>query len=243
MTTQPLRRASRELLDACFSFDDFHNPTREPFRHGKTTYTLVQSLKAQRLVGYDIEPATVQYLSASLLDPKGHQAAYFAAAAYRPKGSSGWHFIQSCDADCQEAYDMAEILNACFEMDKLSKRAIILSLERIAIHPAHAGKGLMAALMTYLLDRLSKRPAITILKAYPLEFEGQPDADKAEFSQLQAGLIDYYARTLDMEPLPGSHGEEGWLYSARVPHKANTGDDLVDATDLPAPPVPADPAN
>lgn len=213
---QPLRRAKTEILDDCFGFHDFINPTREDFRHGKTTYTLVQSLPKPSHLEYDISPATIQNLTASLHTADGKRVAYFKAAAYRPKGCSAPRFVECCDAFSQSVFDMAQVLDECFVLDDLPTRSIIVSIDRIAIHPAHAGKGLMTSLMKHLLPQLTKRPTIAILKAFPLECEGTGENPSPDFHALQAGLIDYYGRTLGMAPLPGSYGKEGWLYLATV---------------------------
>lgn len=213
---QPLRRAKTDILDDCFGFHDFDNPTREHFRHGKTTYTLVQSLPKPSYLEYDISPATIQHLTASLHTADGKRVAYFKAAAYRLKGCSAPRFVESCDAFSQSVFDMAEVLDECFVLGDLPTRSIIVSIDRIAIHPAHAGKRLMTALMKQLLPQLTKKPTIAILKAFPLECEGTGDKPSPDFHALQAGLIDYYGRTLGMAPLPGSYGKEGWLYLATV---------------------------
>jgi hypothetical protein len=53
-----------------------------------------------------------------------------------------------------------------------------------------------------------------ILKAFPLEYEGNVTAtNEAAFKRRQAALIRYYTSTLDMLPFPGTTGADGWMYA------------------------------
>ena len=74
----------------------------------------------------------------------------------------------------------------------------------------------MTAILRYALNLHSPDPAIILISAFPLEHEYIDPPIEPAFSAAQHGLISYYARALDVAPLPSSFGKNGWLYKSTL---------------------------
>lgn len=59
--------------------------------------------------------------------------------------------------------------------------------------------------------------AAIVLKAFPLEYEGCGNPPELELAQTkrQKALMRLYSRKLDMRPMQGQRGEEGWMFYSR----------------------------
>lgn len=211
----PTRRANESIfLD---SFNKFGQRVREAaiFTYAGLEYSCDISRERFYRIESDISDASsAEFVFKLTLNDK--PAAILQFTAYRLNGGSGRIFVETCDASCQQMYDMAEILNYNFDLDALRKRDVILSIDRVAVHPDFANKGLVEAFLKFSLGSVGLIPVITIIHAFPLEYEGSGRCDEPEFHQLQAGLIAYYHKTLNALPVLSSHAKDGWMYSAKI---------------------------
>lgn len=168
-------------------------------------------------IDYEISKASHKKLIAILTTTTSKPIAYLSATAYRLNGASPSEFLEACDALSQEAANVSCVLDAHWRLEDLKATADILSIERVCIHPKYAGRGIIAHLMMDLLPKLSREPSITILKAFPLQFEGIENPDPSSFKALQDALVDYYGRYLGVARLPSTYGVKGWMYASTIP--------------------------
>lgn len=168
-------------------------------------------------IDYEISKASHKNLIAILTSTTNEPIAYLSATAYRLNGASPSEFLEACDAISQEAASVSGVLDAHWRLEDLDAKADILSIERVCVHPKYAGRGIIAHLMMTLLPTLSRKPSITILKAFPLQFECIENPDPVRFKALQDALADYYARYLGVARLPSTYGAKGWMYASTIP--------------------------
>jgi hypothetical protein len=92
----------------------------------------------------------------------------------------------------------------------------VLELNRLWVEPTAAGTWI--PVVDQLLRRVQRRTAIVIAKAYPLEYEGKlPDGapERPAFEQRRRAMLRLYGNRLDLHPLPGRSGEQGWIWKPR----------------------------
>lgn len=117
------------------------------------------------------------------------------------------------DSESKEAVDMAEILMRCWRnvWEDLASEGSIVLLSHLWIAQKHARGSRWNGILQPLLATRFKRRCITILKAFPLEYQAK--GKQPGFRLRHRALIKLYRRVLDVEPFPGKPGRDGWLYA------------------------------
>lgn len=112
---------------------------------------------------------------------------------------------------------IAQVL--CSTFDDLSCDVMpygsILDFRHAWIKPGPAQRELLAKAATTIIDAAFPDHALLIMKAYPLEYEGQMNDDapiEAGLVSRQRAMVRHYHRIFGVEPLPCPHGQEGWLW-------------------------------
>lgn len=140
-------------------------------------------------------------------------AGVFDIQEYRLSWISNGLFWQLMDSESKEAVDMAEILMRCWRQvwEDLASEGSILLLNHLWVAQKHARGSRWNGPLQQLLATKFKRRCITVLKAFPLEYEDK--GSQPGFRLRQRSLIRHYGRLLGVEPFPGRPGREGWLYA------------------------------
>jgi hypothetical protein len=133
-------------------------------------------------------------------------------------------FIQEMDAHTDASYALAEAVAAVWPVGALSERGPLLEFSRLWVHPAHArGSPWAPAAQALIRRRYERRSSVMILKAFPIEYEGEvPEGSplRSACDRRQRAMRRLHARALGMRPFPGELGDEGWMWrplSAGVP--------------------------
>jgi hypothetical protein len=132
-------------------------------------------------------------------------------------------FVQAADIHSQEAYDVANALFASFCRVE-TKTGLwpmcygsIVSFERLRIEKASAQQsGTIWALINRIIARMRRNGvAGMILKAFPLEYEGEvTEQNREAFERRQRALMRHYVCRLSVRTLPGWPGRGGWQWLA-----------------------------
>lgn len=122
-------------------------------------------------------------------------------------------FFEAMDAESQSTCNLAEaLIEEWDEPADLCEAGPILELERFWSVPGQTRSGGLSVIVAALVDALFARHAVLILKAFPLEFEGNEEASaSAAFERRLRAMKRHYARSLGVSPLRGTAGENGWM--------------------------------
>lgn len=126
-------------------------------------------------------------------------------------------FVDTCDSHSQYLYTVAYTLDQSWHIEDHAQGDAYLIVDSIVIDPEYGGDGRMKALLADALPLLCPGPYITMLKAFPLAYEGIEHEGSSDFEARKAKLIDYYRRHLGLTLLPGAPGEDGWMYQCQHP--------------------------
>ena len=124
-------------------------------------------------------------------------------------------FLEGMDTDSQATYDLADVLCAnWYEIGAISDFGDIVELKRAWMSARFSNRGRFAAAANALIGRLFKRRSLLILKAFPLEYEGNvTEGNNDSFILRQRAMKRYYQKIFGVLPFPGTDGENGWMYS------------------------------
>lgn len=130
----------------------------------------------------------------------------------------------SCEAEASQVFEFFDYRSAALselggvlcghwpELFEVTDYGTIAELERAWMAPAAAsGRHFSAA--TQALVSLSRRKALLLLKAFPLEYEGRVDCQNTgAHARRQRALMRMYSAILGVQPVPGRAGERGWMF-------------------------------
>lgn len=218
MFEKPTRQSSLDLLHDCISLAPLEKPITEDVSFLGYEFIVTHTNERRYRLERDISSACIKQKTALLYNRDMLFVAFIHASSLRLNGANPVDFMESCDAYSQEITDLANILDKHWILGNIKPRSDILYLNRLCIHPDYACKGIAKELTLWTLHQLAPKPIITILKAFPLQFEGVGDHDdNDEFISLKNGLMDYYSRTLGLAALPSSFGRKGWMSKSTMP--------------------------
>jgi hypothetical protein len=131
--------------------------------------------------------------------------------------------MYACDARRQATYDMAEVVFSSFRhVEKETAETpfdygTVVLFERLRIESAspHESDTVWALIgeIARRFRRRRPRPAFIILRAFPLEYQGNvTKANEAAFTRRQRALMRLYVHRLGLETLPGQPGKDGWQW-------------------------------
>lgn len=126
-------------------------------------------------------------------------------------------FLNNMDMDASEDYTFANVIAEHWTdvATSLSAYGPLVQFCSAWADPQVAGQNLWWKVANHLLFNEMDRWSVLVLKAFPLEYDGNvPDGSASApfFAQRQRAMVRYYGRTLGMTALPRLHGREGWLY-------------------------------
>ena len=123
--------------------------------------------------------------------------------------------------DCADNYSsslvdlMHAICEAWPEPFEVVDYGTVVELERAWMAPKHSRSRRFEQAVGTLTELFSDR-ALLMLKAFPLEYEGDLNAgNHGAFTRRQAAMMRHYRSTMGVERLPGTAGDEGWMFALR----------------------------
>jgi hypothetical protein len=123
-------------------------------------------------------------------------------------------FVEDMDTLSQASYDLGNALVETFDMSWLSLYGNIIEFSLAWMEPSHARLSLWAVAAQRCLRSLFRRPGLLVLKAFPIEYEGNvtnPEL-RAALKDRQRAMFRHYRRLLSVEPLPSAAAEDGWMW-------------------------------
>lgn len=123
-------------------------------------------------------------------------------------------FLEEMDSHSQANAELAmALLTHWEEPADFFHNGEIVELRRLWIKPQASGRGRLRAVLRRVLSELYHQRSLLILKAFPLEFEGDVhDTNRPAFQSRQQAMMRHYSHLLGVSTLPGSGGEAGWMY-------------------------------
>lgn len=124
-------------------------------------------------------------------------------------------FVDEADALSQADYDMALSIGQSWDWTNFPfDYGTVVRFERLAIDTAKDTRRLAWSYIGRALHReFSRRAALMLLKAFPLEYEGEvTDDNRAAFERRLAAMARLYQFRLGALPLPNSWGQRGWMW-------------------------------
>lgn len=174
--------------------------SRSRFQRIDEDYDIIsrRTLKAQLLVNGDLAGSFLfhEYRFAPLL---GSEELMDCADNYSASLVDLMHTI--CEA-WPEPYDVVDY-------------GTVVELERAWMAPKHSRPRRFEQAVGALTELFGDR-ALLLLKAFPLEYEGDVNADNLNaFTHRRAAMMRHYRSTMGVERLPGTAGDEGWMFALR----------------------------
>ncbi|RIJ26128.1 hypothetical protein D1224_00470 [Henriciella barbarensis] len=127
------------------------------------------------------------------------------------------------DMDEQEESDLACALEAEFGDigEEVGAYGDIVEIRRVWMKPISSLAGRSSDAVNSLVGAFCPDFALIVLKAFPLEYEhafNSPDESFADlaFNRRRAAMMRLYTKTYSVQPMQGSHGEQGWMYRRRA---------------------------
>lgn len=124
-------------------------------------------------------------------------------------------FVEEADALSQADYDMALSIGQTWDWTNFPfEYGTVVRFERLAIDTAKDTQRLAWSYIGRALHReFSKRAALMLLKAFPLEYEGAvTDNNRRAFQKRLAAMARLYQFRLGALTLPNRWGDEGWMW-------------------------------
>jgi hypothetical protein len=168
-----------------------------------------------RRLGYEMNGIKRRHTVALIFTDGQHvgslDAYEFRVAAF----TSSNEFLEKMDGHSQATYDIANVICANWEdVSEISDYGDIVELNRVWMSAPFSKRGRFSAAANTLIGHLFKGRSLLILKAFPLEYEGEvTDENAASFLRRQKAMKRHYQRIFDVSAFPGTDGEGGWMYS------------------------------
>jgi hypothetical protein len=162
-------------------------------------------------------PVVQQRVVKAQLHVDGEHAGSFLLNELRPKPFiDKRRFFEWADAMSSELSELAEVICRHWEeVFDVTDSGTVLELARVWTHPAFSGEGRFALAANTLIG-LSAEWSLLVLKAFPLEYEGQvSDGNADAYTRRKAAMMRHYRSTLGVTQFPGDAGDEGWMYLIR----------------------------
>lgn len=129
--------------------------------------------------------------------------------------TSGHQFLDEMDGYSQAAAHLAETIVQHWEdPSDLFDYGNVIEIRRLWMEPRLSGNRRLARSIDAILEQEFGRRSLAILKAFPLEYEGKvDDVTQGAFRRRQRAMMRLYGRMFGLIPLPGSSGDDGWMYA------------------------------
>ncbi|MFC4257122.1 hypothetical protein GRI97_16020 [Altererythrobacter xixiisoli] len=124
-------------------------------------------------------------------------------------------FFMEMDNHSQAAYGLARVICESWnDVNEISNYGDIVEMNRAWMSLRFYKRGCFSAAANALIDKLFDGGGIFILKAFPLEYEGDVTKENAKtFLRRQSAMKRHYKRVFGVASFPGMHGGDGWMYS------------------------------
>lgn len=142
------------------------------------------------------------------------------------------YFLYNMDLDSLEDSRFAETVASCWEDVGITLCAYgpLVQFSAAWAAPRLSQQSFWWQVANHVLSHQIERWSVMVLKAFPLEYEGNvpTGSPHAPFlARRQAAMVRHYKRRLGVIELPGSVGQEGWMYRFH--------EELADFLPLPVP--------
>ena len=121
--------------------------------------------------------------------------------------------------DIDEAYEATLSAALCEQFDNLIGEVTlagpILDFRRAWIMPRFANGELFRLAARTLVEKVSPHYSIMVIKAFPLEYEGEVSEGsdlEIAFQGRARAMMRYYQRIFAVRPFDGEYGDDGWLW-------------------------------
>ncbi|MGI6854371.1 hypothetical protein [Mesorhizobium sp. 1B3] len=124
-------------------------------------------------------------------------------------------FVDEADMDSQADYDMAIVMHGSWRWHEAPfDYGTVVRFERLAIDTRRdAGRLAWALIQAAITREFGRRGALMLLKAFPLEYEGEVTPHRRPFFERRVrAMLRLYSRTLSAKPLPNEWGADGWMW-------------------------------
>lgn len=132
------------------------------------------------------------------------------ASVLRSDRDDEYAFHDVCDSDSEYLLDVARVITRNWAFEDFPRRRDMLILDRIVVSPAYERRGLMRSALAPFLEAFSPNPLVSILRAFPLAYEGI-GAHARGFTAAATRLVNYYEKA-GYKLLPNQDGGEGWMH-------------------------------
>src|SRR5271156_3780475 len=122
-------------------------------------------------------------------------------------------FFEEADGLSQADHDTADIILSVWGEDRSPfDYGTVVRFERLAIRATTRSSEIWAIIARLIEKEFAIRGSMLILKAFPLEFEGN-GAAKGLPKRTRA-MVRYYQHRMRVQIVPGPYGVEGWMWRA-----------------------------
>jgi hypothetical protein len=122
-------------------------------------------------------------------------------------------FFEEADGLSQADHDTADIILSVWGEDRSPfDYGTVVRFERLAIRATTRSSEIWAIITRLIEKEFAIRGSMLILKAFPLEFEGN-GAAKGLPKRTRA-MVRYYQHRMGVQTVPGPYGVEGWMWRA-----------------------------
>lgn len=157
-----------------------------------------------------------QRKTSGLILADGAHAGSFSVAETRADLFVDRHeFFDVMDELSQETASLGTlILEHWREPDDVFNYGDVVELRRLWMSPRLSGSGRLRTAMNALLASEFANRSLLVLKAFPLEYEGdEMNENRQAFEHRQAAMIRHYTHLLGVTPFPACAGRDGWMYA------------------------------
>jgi hypothetical protein len=88
----------------------------------------------------------------------------------------------------------------------------VVRFDRLAIMLTSKSAAIWSLVSRAIRKEFMRRGSLLLLKAFPLEFEGEGSTDHDDFRRRASAMRRHYERRLGVRSVPGRYGAEGWMW-------------------------------
>jgi hypothetical protein len=122
-------------------------------------------------------------------------------------------FLYEMDADSAGAMAVAEAVQSVWDVAILSCYGPLLEFRLAWMLRSAARDSIWAKAAERLITAQgASRFSVLLLKAFPLEYEGRVSDAPVAFELRRRAMMRLYRRVVDVRPLPGWAGRDGWMW-------------------------------
>lgn len=160
--------------------------------------------------GGDVRLRTVE----GMIMANGEHAGSFSLKEVKADYVTSYNFFGEMDSESHDDSRLAETICHYWQQPSdIFDYGSIVEIGRLWMDPRMSRRGRLARAINGLIEHEFPHRSLTILHAFPLEYEESDSAEGQAFKLRQRAMMRLYSRQFGMSALPGSFGYDGWMYS------------------------------